>query len=70
MRPSPLLLAIALCCGPGCTDEPSSVKQRRYSEEGKMREWLSRGRVEGPPAYDPHGRHQKPSPAVPPPHGR
>jgi hypothetical protein len=70
MKPSTLLLAIALCCSPGCTDESSSVRQRRYSEEGKMREWLSRGRTEAPPSYGQHGREQRPSPAVLPPQRR
>jgi hypothetical protein len=70
MKPSTLLLVIALYCSPGCTDESSAVRQRRYSEEGKVREWLSHGRTEAPAAYGQHGRQQRPSPAVPPPQRR
>jgi len=70
MRPSTLLLAIALCGSYGCTDEPSALRQRRYSEEGKMREWLSRGLAQAPQTYSPYGKQQMPSPAVPPPKHR
>jgi hypothetical protein len=70
MRPSTLLLAIALGWSPGCTDESSAVSQRRYSEEGKMREWLSHGLTAVPPVYGQPGNQLRPSPAVPPPQRR
>jgi hypothetical protein len=66
MKASTLLLAFALCWSPGCTEEPSAVRQRQYSEEGKMREWRSRGRAQAPQTYGPSGKQQMPSPAVSP----
>jgi hypothetical protein len=71
MKHGLVFIGIVLCCGEGCSPSPSSEKsaeviERQQSEEGKMREWLSRGLTAPPP---PGQRSREvPTPAAPNPH--